>query len=85
MNNPYIDDNLGKNDSDKTESQREGPHIELNAFIKSLGLASSGGQAKHFIRDGNVKINGTVETRNKKKLYSGDVVEIEGKKYKVEI
>jgi len=58
--------------------------IELNAFIKKIGLASTGGQAKILIRSGVVLLNGEVETRNKKKLAEGDVVSVEGKKYKVE-
>jgi len=72
-------------ESKRIENPREGPHMELNTFIKISGLASSGGAAKHLIRSGVVLLNGTIETRNKKKLYSGDIVEIEGKKYKVEI
>lgn len=57
--------------------------IELNVFIKKLGLAATGGQAKILIRSGNVLLNGTPETRNKKKLFDKDVVEIDGKKYVV--
>jgi len=59
--------------------------IELNVFIKKLGLAATGGQAKMLIRSGNVILNGTSETRNKKKLFNNDIVEIEGKKYTVKI
>jgi ribosome-associated protein len=60
-------------------------YIELNVFIKLQGLASTGGQAKTIIRNGNVILNGTPETRNKKKLYDKDVIEIDGKKYVVKI
>ena len=58
--------------------------IELNAFLKKKGLAGSGGQAKHIIRSGIVKVNGEVDTRNKKKLVTGDKVEVEGKEFTVE-
>jgi ribosome-associated protein len=51
----------------------------LNAFIKMKGLAATGGQAKVLIRSGAVKVNGEIETRNKKQLSTGDEVEIEGK------
>jgi ribosome-associated protein len=61
------------------------PYIELNTFIKLQGLVSTGGQAKTLIRNGNVILNGTPETRNKKKLYDTDIVEIDGKKYTVKI
>lgn len=61
------------------------PYVELNVFIKLQGLASTGGQAKILIRDGHVTLNGTPETRNKKKLYDKDVIMVEGKKYVVKI
>jgi ribosome-associated protein len=61
------------------------PHIELNVFIKKLGLAATGGQAKILIRSGTILLNGTPETRNKKKLYDKNVIEVEGKKYVVKV
>lgn len=60
-------------------------HIELNAFLKIHGIASTGGQAKNIIRSGEVFVNGSVDTRNKKKLYDGDVVAYNGKKYVVRL
>lgn len=57
------------------------PYIELNAFIKIIGLAGTGGQAKLLIRSGAVKVNGEIETRNRKKLTAIDIVEVQGKKY----
>ena len=59
-------------------------YIELNSFLKIKGISPTGGQAKLLIRSGAVKVNGEVETRNKKKLHTGDVVEINGKKLFVE-
>lgn len=60
-------------------------YIELNAFVKIKGFATTGGQAKLLIRSGAVKVNGEVETRNKKKLLEGDIVEYEGNKYAVSL
>lgn len=57
--------------------------IPLNAFLKLKHVASSGGEAKHFIKEGFIKLNGEVETRNKKKLIAGDVIEIDCKKVTV--
>lgn len=54
--------------------------IPLNAFLKLKGVATSGGEAKNFIKEGFIKVNGEVETRNKKKLVAGDVIEINGEK-----
>ena len=58
--------------------------MDLNTFIKIKGLATTGGQAKRLIRSEVVKLNGVVETRNKKKLTKGDKIEVDGKMYVVE-
>jgi ribosome-associated protein len=58
-------------------------YIELNAFVKKHGIATTGGQAKNIIRSGAISVNGDIETRNKKKLHDNDVVEFKGKKYVV--
>tara|TARA_B110000444_G_scaffold236359_1_gene248182 strand:- start:324 stop:590 length:267 start_codon:yes stop_codon:yes gene_type:complete len=49
--------------------------IELYKILKFEGLASSGGQAKTIINDGQVLVNGEVEKRKRKKIMSGDVIE----------
>lgn len=58
-------------------------YIELNAFLKAHNIVPTGGQAKNIIRSGMVTVNGTIETRNKKKLVSGDIVIVNGKTYTV--
>ncbi len=60
------------------------PYIELNAFVKVIHLATTGGRAKLLIRSGAIKVNGEVETRNGKKLIAGDIVEHQEKKWVVE-
>ncbi len=59
-------------------------HIELNAFLKISGVEGTGGRIKIIIRSGSVKVNGETETRDKRKLHAGDVVEYLGKRYEVE-
>jgi len=49
--------------------------IELYKLLKFEGLATSGGEAKTVIADGQVKVNGSVETQKRKKIVSGDVIE----------
>ena len=44
-----------------------------------MGLKETGGKIKLIIRSGSVKVNGEAETRNKRKLHAGDVVEYLGK------
>jgi ribosome-associated protein len=48
--------------------------IRLDQFLKLRGVAGSGGQAKLLIQDGQVTVNGDVETRRGRKLQPGDVV-----------
>ena len=50
-------------------------YIKLGQALKAAGLVSSGIEAKVVIQDGEVKVNGEVDTRRGKKLYSGDTVE----------
>lgn len=52
--------------------------IELYKILKFEGLASSGGEAKNAIAEGQVLVNGTVETRKRKQIVSGDKVEFAG-------
>jgi ribosome-associated protein len=49
-----------------------GPHITLAQAVKLAGLAGSGGQAKHLVRQGGLLVNGVVETRPGRKLFPGD-------------
>ena len=50
--------------------------IRLDQFLKLAGVAGTGGQAKIFIQDGQVRVNGEIETRRRHKLRSGDSVRI---------
>ena len=46
--------------------------IKLGQAIKAAGLVESGVEAKIVIQDGEVKVNGVVETQRGKKLFGGD-------------
>lgn len=50
--------------------------VELYKILKFESLANSGGQAKLFIQDGLVQVNGEVETRKRKKIVSGDTIKL---------
>lgn len=52
--------------------------IKLGQAIKAAGLVESGVEAKIVIQDGEVKVNGIVETQRGKKLFGGEVVEYNG-------
>lgn len=57
-----------------------GEYIELNKLLKTMSLIESGGMAKQIILDELVLVNNEVETRIRKKLRVGDVVEFDGNK-----
>ena len=57
--------------------------IKLDQFLKLVGIAPTGGQAKLMIIDGIVKVNGTVETRRGRKLVLTDQVTIAGQTFEV--
>jgi len=67
------------------KEDEKGPYIELADFLKFLGFVPTGGQAKLLIRSGEVKVNGEVETRVRRKLRNGFIVEHKGNSYTVEI
>lgn len=58
--------------------------IKLGQALKLAGLVESGVDAKLIIQDGLVKVNGEIDTRRGKKLFSGDTFEYEGQTVKVE-
>jgi ribosome-associated protein len=57
--------------------------IKLDSFLKWCGAASLGGEAKIYIQNGEVKVNGSVEYQRGKKLKKGDIIEFEGETYKI--
>lgn len=54
------------------------PYVELNNLLKLLTWCSSGGEAKTFIADGQVKVDGVVELRKRCKICEGQKVEFAG-------
>ena len=59
--------------------------VELFKVLKFEGLASSGGEAKQWIGDGQVEVNGAVETRKRRKLVNGDQIELAGQVYTLQL
>lgn len=54
------------------------PMMRLDDVLKRAGIVGTGGQAKIWIQDGQVLVNGQIETRRRKQLFLGDVVETMG-------
>jgi ribosome-associated protein len=52
--------------------------MKLDQYLKWHGLVGTGGEAKQRIQRGDVKVNGSIETRRGRQLAVGDAVEIDG-------
>lgn len=61
-----------------------GEWIELGRFLKLVRAVRSGGEAKHVVHSGRVRVNGRVERRRGAKLRAGDVVELDGRRWVVQ-
>ncbi len=59
--------------------------IRLDQFLKYVGVAATGGQAKLMIQAGEVLVNGQVETHRSRKLVAGDRVTARGRTFVVEL
>ena len=59
-------------------------YIKLGQALKAANLVGDGAEAKLVIQDGQVKVNGEVDTRRGRKLYAGDLVSYEGNEIKIE-
>lgn len=59
--------------------------VELYKILKFEGMTSSGGEAKLVIEQGQVTVNGKVETRKRKKIVSGDVIVFASEKFSIKL
>jgi Uncharacterized conserved protein len=54
-----------------------GEYIELIQLLKVTRMAQSGAEAKIFVEERLVKLNGVVESRKRAKVRKGDKVQME--------
>jgi ribosome-associated protein len=57
--------------------------IKLDSFLKWAGIASLGSEAKFYIKNEDIKLNGEVETQRGKKLIKGDIIEFNNEFFKI--
>lgn len=57
--------------------------IRLGQALKAANLVQDGVEAKYVIQDGEVLVNGEVDTRRGRKLYEGDVLSYQGQEVKI--
>ena len=60
------------------------PTIRLDQFLKAHAVVGTGGQAKLLIQDGQILVNGEVETRRRRQLHEGDIVQFQEQQLTVE-
>ena len=61
----------------------KGEYMQLQQLLKITDWINSGGEAKIAVRTLKIKVNGIPENRRGRKLYPGDVVEIEKRRYEL--
>ena len=58
--------------------------ITLGQLLKMTDWNSSGGEAKFAVKELKITVNGEKEDRRGRKLYPGDQISIEDKRYTIE-
>ena len=58
-------------------------YITLQQLLKMENFISSGGEAKYYLMDNYVLVNGEEENRRGRKIYPNDVVIIEDEEFKM--
>lgn len=59
-------------------------HITLGVLLKIAGIIDTGGQAKFFLSENTVLVNGEEDNRRGRKLYHGDEINVLGKTFLVD-
>ena len=58
-------------------------YITLGQFLKLADIIQSGGEAKSFLAQNKVEIDGVLDNRRGRKLRGGEIIEILGQKYEI--
>lgn len=58
-------------------------YIKLSQFLKLAGIITNGGESKMLVQEGAIKVNDKIENARGRKLFPGDIVVFEDKKYLV--
>lgn len=65
------------------EFQLTGEFVELCNLLKLTGIATSGGEGKALVAQGEVTVDGQAESRKTAKIRAGQTVECHGQQIKV--
>ena len=67
----------------QTEITIYSEYITLGQFLKLADIIETGGEAKSFLAQHEVKIDGVVDNRRGRKLRGGEKIEILGQTYEI--
>ena len=68
----------------KIKLKKDQANIELNKVLQIIGVAQTGGHAKILIQNGEVLVNGAIETRVRNKLKKNDQISVNDVSIKIE-
>ena len=60
------------------------PFITLGILLKITGVIDTGGQAKFFLSENTVLVNGEEENRRGRKLYHGDSIQVQNQTFLID-
>ena len=60
------------------------PFITLGILLKITGIIDTGGQAKFYLQENKVLVNGIEDNRRGRKLYHGDVIEVDNHSFLID-
>ena len=66
-----------------TEISIYSDYITLGQFLKLADIIQTGGEAKSFLAEHEIKIDGEIDNRRGRKLRGGEIVEVLGQTYEI--
>lgn len=67
----------------QTEITIYSEYITLGQFLKLADIIQTGGEAKSFLAQNKVVIDGEEDNRRGRKLRGGEIIEVLGQKYEI--
>ena len=64
--------------------RKDEPFITLGILLKITGVIDTGGQAKFFLSENTVLVNGEEENRRGRKLYHGDSIQVQSQTFLID-
>ena len=64
--------------------RKDEEYITLGVLLKIAGIIDTGGQAKYFLSENVVLVNGEEDNRRGRKLYPGDQIQVLGQTFLID-